>query len=279
VKRAHPSCPILKSAASTLSNENENLDKVKKMTTYFTHNCCKRTGPPHLRTAVEYGHFDQVFHYTMENITQEFQNNAKHILSAKRGAGYWLWKPWIILDTIVNRANDCDIVCYCDAVAWWNNTASPLWELASKISYGVLTFNHVLSGWKYMNLTERYWSKRDAYVLLGVDVADMYDTIIRKATFSCFQKNPDAIHFLNEWLYFSLNENIITDSKSQLLAEIPLFKENRHDQTILSLLSKKYGIPAFADPSQYGEPDRRKFGKVVNHWKQPWIIKHTRGKQ
>ena len=36
------------------------------------------------------------------------------------------------------------------------------------------------------------------------------------------------------------------------------FIENRHDQTIWSLLTKKHGILSFRDPSQYGDGAKEK---------------------
>merc|ERR1712228_802439 len=122
-------------------------------------------------------------------------------------------------------------------------------------------------------------SKRDAFMLLGVDINEIYETVIRKATFSCYQTNPDSVHFVSEWLYHSMDRRIISDDSNVFMQNIEKFEENRHDQTIMSLLSKKYGIPAFMDVSQYGWNDARIYGKHVLNWQYPWIIKHTRGKQ
>lgn len=44
-----------------------------------------------------------------------FYAENKSILDQPRGAGYWLWKPYIILDTITRRAAEGDIVVYADA--------------------------------------------------------------------------------------------------------------------------------------------------------------------
>ena len=133
---------------------------------------------------------------------------------------------------------------------------------------------------KSMNLSDNVWTKRDAFILLGVDIQEMKNTVIRKATYSCYQKNPDSIHFVTEWLYHSMDERAISDMEPSIGVEINEFVENRHDQSIMSLLSKKYGIPAFSEPSQYGRGDSLIYGSAfVNHWEKPWIIKHTRGKQ
>ena len=213
-----------------------------------------------------------------------FKSLNREVVEYRRGAGYWIWKPWIILNTMLNVGGQCDVICYCDAGSWWNNTAEPLFELSSSVKYGVMVFSHLVSQWgeipDSVNLTERFWSKRDAFLLLGVDIEDMYDTVMRKAPFSCFQTNPDSVHFVSEWLFHSMDSRAISDEQTAFsMPDIAHFHENRHDQTVMSLLSKKYGIPAFTDVSQYGYHDAMRYGKHVLNWDYPWIIKHTRGKQ
>ena len=211
----------------------------------------------------------------------------KEIFSAKRGAGYWLWKPWIILNTMLNIARPCDIICYCDAGTVWESSKYILTKLAAKIKYGVMTFMHNINGWNHEHqTTERWWSKRDAMILLGVDIDEMYDTVQRKATYSCYQVNPDSIHFVSEWLYFAMDKRIISDDKGALgMNDLDKFVDNRHDQTIMSLLSKKYGIPAFMDPSQLGTKDAQIYGAHVLNWelnrvgnRRFNILSHTRKK-
>ncbi|ETO26996.1 hypothetical protein RFI_10136 [Reticulomyxa filosa] len=300
LKGAHPSCAILNSKDSVFSDRDKGLDKVQKIAVYFTHACCEASGPEHARSALHSGGFDRVIHYTMHNLTSRFRTVNSHILSQTRGAvrihlyvpkknkriqiiikimkinetGYWLWKPYIILDVMLRQLKACDIVCYTDTGTTWINSAGAFWELTSKIKYGVLTFNQKPSEWQ----RERYWSKRDAFILMKVDRVIMYNTLHKQASFACFQKNPDSIHFLNEWLYWSMDDRILTDRPSELAPNLVGFRENRHDQTILSLLSKKYGIPGFTDPTQYAAHLALQWGPVVKHWKQEYIILHTRNK-
>jgi hypothetical protein len=35
-----------------------------------------------------------------------------HILEQPRGAGYWMWKPYVILKTLVERMDWGDYLCY-----------------------------------------------------------------------------------------------------------------------------------------------------------------------
>jgi len=44
--------------------------------------------------------------------TNFYKNNYK-LLDDTRGAGWWLWKPYVILDAI-ERVEEDDIVVYCD---------------------------------------------------------------------------------------------------------------------------------------------------------------------
>eukprot|EP01084_Bolivina_argentea_P027342 50840_1 len=272
---AHPSCPKW------------NLNGTSNPSTYeihFTHNCCNVSELIHRSSAIESAHFEHSLHYTYDNISSRFKKHNKHIIynsrgQINRGAGYWIWKPYIILDTMVNIANICDIICYADTGTRWVYSAARLFELTSLIKYGVMVFMHSIGHWDHILLTERFWSKRDAMLLLGVDINDMYDTVQRKASFMCFQINPDSIHFVSEWLYHAMDRRIITDDVNVLnMANIENYHGNRHDQTIMSLLSKKYGIPAFRDPSQYGNKDAKKFGKHVQNWNVPKFIQHTRNK-
>ena len=49
--------------------------------------------------------------------------------------------------------------------------------------------------------------------------------------------------FVGEWLTYSQDNRIITDSKSILGKEYTDFIDNRHDQSVLSILLKKWKIP------------------------------------
>ena len=60
------------------------------------------------------------------------------------------------------------------------------------------------------------------------------------------------------------------------LPNYPEFIDNRHDQTVLSLLSKKWGISAFRDPSQYGNNTEKFSQEVIERSSFPQIFDHHR---
>jgi hypothetical protein len=60
-----------------------------------------------------------------------FADRNKNILQRKRGAGYWLWKPYIIYRELY-AARDGDIIIYADAAVNVVANISHLTKLTSK---------------------------------------------------------------------------------------------------------------------------------------------------
>jgi hypothetical protein len=73
----------------------------------------------------------------------DFVNRNKNILQQKRGAGYWLWKPYIIFQELY-LARDGDIIVYSDASVNFIANISYLTKLTEK--QDVIVFR--LTGWK-----------------------------------------------------------------------------------------------------------------------------------
>ena len=58
--------------------------------------------------------FNTINIYGPENLSQEFKNEFNDILDQPIGAGYWIWKFYIIKQKLTNLANN-DILIYTDA--------------------------------------------------------------------------------------------------------------------------------------------------------------------
>lgn len=56
--------------------------------------------------------FDRAFAYNVSIMTEAFREKYRHILGLKRGAGYWMWKPYVILKTLLDEATWGDYLCY-----------------------------------------------------------------------------------------------------------------------------------------------------------------------
>ena len=115
------------------------------------------------KTSLEIGKVDQFIKYTDSWLkTTEFWNKNSFILSRPRGAGYWMWKPFIILETF-NELEEGDIVMYSDAGLKITDDVSILFEMTHNRNKGKLLFRvpggHLL----------KTWTKRDCFVLMDCD--------------------------------------------------------------------------------------------------------------
>jgi hypothetical protein len=178
------------------------------------------------RSAHDHG-IDRIFNYSPNDLDYNFYQRNKDILDLKRGAGYWLWKPYIILDSM-KRLPRGSIIAYMDSDCYITKDISPLVSLA-------MTHDRVL--WKNSH-TNKPYTKRDTYIVLEKDYQEAYDATQLEAGFLLLKNTKENEEFVKRWLYYCQHSSkIITDEPSKLGLELKDFKKHRHDQAILSLLS------------------------------------------
>ena len=206
--------------------------------------------------------FDKILNFTIRDIDKKFHEANKVIFSHDRGSGYWLWKPYVILKTL-NRASEGDIIFYCDSGSLFVSSAQPLLDLAAQFQQDVIPFG--------LELLEKQYTKRDAFVLMDCDKAQFTDTYQRLASFIVFRNSKTCKDFVTEWLHYCRDERILTDSdNTQGKDNYPEFLHHRHDQSVFSLLTKKYDLAVFRDPSQWGNSQiqnysNSNYGQILNH--------------
>lgn len=207
-------------------------------------------------SARRYG-IESINSYDLEDIKDSvFYAENRKILDQPKGIGYWLWKPYIILETMKNLSEG-DIVIYSDCGIEFIGSPEPVINICQK-QQPVLLF----ANGDFKNLL---WTKRDCFVLMGCDNESYWNGRHCDAAFSLFRKSEESIHFLNEWLKFGSDQRIITDLPNQCGKEnLPGFIEHRWDQSVLSLLAQLHQLTLFRMPTQFG-----------NHYKSlPWRIKN-----
>ena len=185
-------------------------------------------------TAYAMGGFDKVIEYSPEDLDEEFRRKNEQILKHKKGGGYWLWKPYIIKKTLAAMEKE-DFLFYADAGSLFMGPIKPLIELMKQKNQDVLPFQ--------LPYLEGHWTKRDAFILMDCDTAPYADTKQLMATFSLWKRTAFSMKLANEWLSYAQDERIITDIPNQGGKDnYPGFQENRHDQSIWSLLCKKHQL-------------------------------------
>jgi hypothetical protein len=208
--------------------------------------------------------FDEVISYSIDKIDKDFYEKNKHILNQPRGAGYWLWKPYFINKTL-ESINDGDLLVYSDSGSYYEKSVNTLIDLIQKEESGVLSFE--LHG-----LIEKAYTKKDTFVLMGLDSEKYTDTSQREATYIWLIKNDFTVSLIKEYLEYAQDERIITDLYCD--GNYDDFKDHRHDQSIWSLLCKKYDIPPHKLISQWGDGMKSNFPKdtyerIVMHHRNP----------
>lgn len=185
-------------------------------------------------------------------LTEEYQAN-RSLFDQPRGCGYWAFKPVIILDAM-KRAFTDDLIIYADAGVEF---IEPVSIIIDRMDQDIFLFG---------NDTEHaHWCKRDiveAIWPLSLDDMKADPNINESLTFGewwttrgwnrfgkqvqasviFFRVNDKTRAFVKEWLDWCLFEGgrLIDDSPSQL-PNHPEFKENRHDQAILTTLAYREG--------------------------------------
>lgn len=199
------------------------------------------------KSATNFG-IDKTLSFSFRDLlhTKFYQNN-REILDLKRGAGYWLWKPYIILEAM-RQADDGDIIFYCDSGVEIIGDILPLVDICKK-NEGLMLFQVPFFT---EEMTNKNWTKRDCFVLMDADTPEFHEAKQVSGTFQLFIKNQKNIQFVTEWLSFCKDPRLITDIPNTCgLRNFPDFFDHRHDQSILSILAQRNNMETFRDPTQF----------------------------
>lgn len=196
------------------------------------------------KTGVSIGGFSHVYEANPANISSDFYQANQAILDCQKGAGYWLWKPYFLLE-VLKQSNEGDLIFYSDSASHFISPVKRLMELPSIYQQDVIPFE--------LNLLEGQWTKRRCFKVMGLDNYGFENTKQRLASFILLKKSNMSIDFVSEYLHYCTNIELICDDKTdQGCVNFSGFQAHRHDQSIFSLLTKKYQLQAFRDPSQWG---------------------------
>ena len=215
--------------------------------------------------------FKNVIEYCPKNIDKKFYEKNKRILETKRGNGLWLWKPYFIYKTL-QEVDYGDIVFYCDSGACFFRSVKPILKILDKQDIWVTI----------LPLIEKQFTKKETFKIMNLQGPKYEDSNQVSGTFIAVRKTKKSMDFIKEWLeYCEVYENI--SPSDNINNEISNFIGHREDQSILSLLVKKYGISYYSDPSQFGKlPEKYKKGPyIMNYYKKkdyPYCIIHHRTK-
>lgn len=209
-------------------------------------------------SGLKFGGFDNVFSFNLQDLGDEFIIENKGIMSQSRGAGYWMWKPFVIKKAL-EMMDDNDVLMYSDSGISFIKNIDELIDIMDMTEEKLLLFEL-----EDIHPNKR-WTKRDCFILMGLDKEEYLNQNQLLASYILMRKNDFVLKFVEEWLTYAKDYRIITDSPNECgLPNYPEFMDHRHDQSILSLLGRKYNIKNIPDVTQYGI-GRMITSQILNH--------------
>jgi hypothetical protein len=192
------------------------------------------------RSARRFGIDDvRVYHPAHTAVRRATEEN-RQIFWQPRGAGYWLWKPYILLDTI-DKVQKGTIIIYTDAGHRYIGDPFPL--IAPTATRDIVLFHN-----NDHNL-QRHWTKRDCFTLMQADTPEYWDALQLDASIQVYRAGETARSFLVELLAAMRDARVLTDEPNVCgLPNLEGFRDHRHDQSILTILATKHRIETFPSP-------------------------------
>ena len=196
--------------------------------------------------AIHFGEFDEVICYDDQSLKlfHDFWNKHKEwIEKNQRGYGYWIWKPFLIYEEL-KKMEDNDYLVWVDAGCTLNVQAKKRFfdyiDMADKNTGNICCFNlHVHR--------ERLWTKNDIFEHFNIKDYEFKNTMQIISGIIIIKKTKISEEIIKLWRdTMDSNYHLIDDSTSNTKNDLE-FIENRHDQSILSVILKIYNVPSIGD--------------------------------
>lgn len=183
--------------------------------------------------------YDTIDIYDFASLPADYRTaHGEFMRQRKQGFGYWIWKPKIVLMTMMQSDPD-DIIVYSD-VGFTINAAGrdrmlEYLDIVRCSNYKMLSFSNTH--------TEAHWTKADLAVRLGVEnnSAVMLTTQIAGGLFILMPTQRN-IGIMEKWCDISVEDNYrYSDDSPSTALNHTSFGEHRHDASIGSLIRKIEG--------------------------------------
>jgi hypothetical protein len=188
--------------------------------------------------AQETGWFDRIIIESPETIQNFHALHEDFIKNNKRGYGYWIWKPYIILRQL-NEMNDGDFLFYTDSgstiVPHMKHKLDAYIQALEETDKPIMTFDNLTyyeNQFQKMRILKRFSLEQNQDFL--------HSQQIESGIFIC-KKNHFTMQFVQLWLDLVMENNYHLVNDEDEFEQLPEFIDHRHDQSILSILCKLNG--------------------------------------
>eukprot|EP00927_Polykrikos_kofoidii_P071264 TRINITY_DN67556_c0_g1_i1.p1 TRINITY_DN67556_c0_g1~~TRINITY_DN67556_c0_g1_i1.p1 ORF type:complete len:981 (+),score=123.43 TRINITY_DN67556_c0_g1_i1:141-3083(+) len=204
----------------------------------YAHGCCAQSILRNRDSALKVG-VNAARAFGFDDLDPDWRARNEFILSQRKGAGWWLWKPRVILQTLLD-----------DAVPWHKGVV--LWLDAGNFYVGdprpVIARAMADSDISAMRLkccTESDWTSDAALRLLGGKDYVIADRPQLGAYFLMFRKTTTTLAFVEDWVRLSEDPEIIMESGlTASMNASANYQRHMADQSVFSVLFKQRGFQA-----------------------------------
>ena len=202
------------------------------------------------KEAIETNWFNNVKIYGEEDLTEEFKKKFHNVLIQKRGGGYWIWKLDIINQELSDMSNN-DILIYCDAGCFINKNGEKRFreyiEMLNNSEECIISF--------LQKNKEKQWTIKEIFNYFELDINSKEANSGQYIGGILIMKKSEKLKLiLKEYLkVLEYDMHLFTDKYNK--NQINMFRENRHDQSVFSIIRKIYGsiiIPDETHKKYYG---------------------------
>jgi hypothetical protein len=171
---------------------------------------------------------DHIHIYRRGHIGADFYEKNKKILSQKRGAGYWLWKPYFILKTMAQYPDNTTII-YADSGVVLTKPLGDLFQLLKQ--------NDMVLVGHGRPVPLRFHLKKEAQKILSIEGnQSLLNSQNIWGFFMVIRNTPAMRDFVQKWLALCETEAALTDEPFDPSSQEPGFVHHEHDQSLLSIL-------------------------------------------
>lgn len=232
-----------------------------------------------MRQAKSFGLFKNYFAFDEKKLEKKhlgfWNEHVSFIHSNKRGFGYWIWKPFLILKCL-EEMKEGEGLLYLDGGCHLNLNEASILKLKNYFhiaeNKGMLVTQLYDGQFGFESLTEKSWTKKELLDLLEVSEPDRNSGQFQSGIIFVIN-NSDNRKLIARWLELCKTSNYgLLTGKSLVEQNYSTFIEHRFDQSIFSALAKNRGIASFRDET-YWESSWQTDG----HDFPIWAIRNTTG--
>jgi hypothetical protein len=222
---------------------------MKKYLLSFCDSKYKKTLERLRRQAENLNVFDHIFCFDENYFEKDFTSKHQDFIAQnKRGYGYYIWKPYLILN-VLHQMEDNDILVFVDGGCSLNPNGlerlHKYFDIVNQSPYGILAFQ--------IGAVEQEWTKMDLFYELGCEQNEEIKNSGQMISGIVIIRKCDHVVKIYEKAYelgVKNNYHFSDDSQSNH-PNCPTFHAHRHDQSILSLILKLNGCEKLHDETYF----------------------------